>query len=339
MSSEVNATGQSSRLLGAVALITLLLFWVTFLLKTNRWLAPAEVDMFDVVSEIFTIAFIVTSLGLNILLRTNTLESRSIYAGLCCLLVGHIHDLLDEFIIIEPQVIHLILENMANNLGILIVSYAMFKWANHYKQQLRVLNQQTVALTSASITDPLTNLYNRRFCNSDFQQQLEDNIAGGAVYSVVMLDLDRFKQFNDTYGHPEGDKLIRHAADCIRAAIRDEDFAFRYGGEEFLVVINSNAEAAMRVAERIRSSYQDSHFRVQDDVITKSVSIGVAELDIRDGFSCALTKADAALYRAKHSGRNKVVLAETGGASLRHPMSASEGLVPSAAGANTSKVS
>ena len=122
-----------------------------------------------------------------------------------------------------------------------------------------------------------------------------------------MIDLDRFKEINDNYGHLEGDKLIIHMADIIRCEIRDKDYAFRYGGEEFLVILDGGMDVAERVAERIRARYESSHYEIDGREIVKSTSVGVVEYQPRDSFDVAIDLADKALYQAKNAGRNQVI--------------------------------
>lgn len=288
-------------------LMLILLSWSVWILQNNVALAAELINYNDVVSEIFAISFILMMLITNIRIRSNSSNSLMFFVGLACLLVGHVHDLMDEFVDIQPQWLSLILENIANNLGIIIVSVAIFKWSNRYKQQLKILQKQKIELTKASNTDSLSNLYNRHFLNTEFITQIKCTYDVSKKLSLLMIDLDRFKEINDNYGHLEGDKLIIHMADIIRDEIRDKDYAFRYGGEEFLVVLDGGMDIATLVAERIRQRYEASDYVIDGKSIVKSTSVGVVEYQPRDSFDMAVDLADKALYQAKHSGRNQVV--------------------------------
>ena len=288
-------------------LLVLLLGWSVWVLQSNVTFPADAINYYDVVSEIFSIAFIMMMLTVNIRLTSDSSVSIMIYGSLCCLLVGHCHDLMDEFVNISPPWISFIFENVAKNLGIVIVTIAIFRWSSRYKKQFQVLQKQQVALTKASNTDSLSTLYNRRFLYSEFIDQIQCRYDPNKRLSLIMVDLDHFKQVNDKYGHLEGDKLIIHIADIIKAAIRQNDFAFRYGGEEFLIILDSDINAAKNIAERIRGNYADSDYEINGVELEKSTSIGIVEYQPKDNFELAVDTADKALYRAKNSGRNRVV--------------------------------
>lgn len=291
-------------------LLILLLSWSVWILQSNVALPTQTINYYDVVSEIFSISFILIMLTINIRLTSDSSISLMVYSGLCCLLVGHAHDLMDEFVFIDPPWINLMFENVANNLGIVIVTIAIFRWSARYKKQLQALQKQKVELTKASNTDSLSTLYNRRFLHTEFIEQIKCSYTPTKQLSLIMVDLDRFKQVNDTYGHLEGDKLIVHMASIIKAEIRDNDYAFRYGGEEFLIILNGSIEKARKVAERIRVSYADSDYQIDGVKLIKSTSIGIVEYQPKDNFELAVDIADKALYQAKNTGRNRVICAE-----------------------------
>lgn len=289
-----------------VVLLVTLSIWLIFLLHMNADTALQKVNYNDVVSEVFAIGFVLLLLGVNMRLESDTPESKLMFVGFCCMLVGHGHDLLDEFVEINPDWISLILENIATNLGIVVVAVAVFHWSGRYKEQVSLLNKQKEILTDVSNTDPLTKLHNRRFLNNEFIQKMltgNDN----NIRTLLLLDLDRFKSVNDNYGHATGDKLIVLIADVIKSEIREQDYAFRYGGEEFLVVLNCNREIAYKVAERIRIDFEKASFEVDGEQLAKSTSIGLFELPSGMGFEQALEITDKALYRAKQNGRNRIV--------------------------------
>ncbi|MBI3575124.1 MAG: diguanylate cyclase, partial [Gammaproteobacteria bacterium] len=160
-------------------------------------------------------------------------------------------------------------------------------------------------------TDALTGLYNRR----EFELRLAEEHRRAAryakPYALMMLDIDHFKQINDTYGHPAGDAVLKTLADILRKQLRDVDVAARYGGEEFVVVFPEiGGGAAKPVAERVRRAVAATPFRLPDGrEIGVTVSIGVSCYP-----NCAGTpqevvdRADQALYVAKEAGRNRVVL-------------------------------
>lgn len=309
--SNISSTSETknkslTKITGLVVVLLILTVWLAILLRMNEETSVLNVNYNDVVSEVFAIAFILLLLGVNMQIDAESKEGDIIYLGFCCMLVGHGHDLVDEFVNVEPAWILLVLENVMNNLGIVIVAIAVFKWASRYKEEVESLNQQKAILTDVSNTDPLTRLHNRRFLNNEFIQKL---LAGNqsSIRTILLVDLDRFKSVNDSYGHSVGDRLIVHMANLIKDEIRDEDYAFRYGGEEFLVVLNCNREVGYKVAERIRKDFQDSEFEVEGQNLSKSTSIGLFEIPVGMSFEKAIDIADKALYKAKEDGRNRIV--------------------------------
>ncbi|TDY02813.1 diguanylate cyclase [Thiohalophilus thiocyanatoxydans] len=156
-----------------------------------------------------------------------------------------------------------------------------------------------------SVHDSLTGHANRRHLEVNLKREWAAARRGTNMLSVIMLDLDHFKNYNDTHGHPEGDKLLIQVADIIRQCIREEDLPVRYGGEEFLILLrNKDRQQAADVAERLRSRIE------QQTEIT--VSVGVAVFSENDDDPWKMIKrADNALYAAKQNGRNQVITQET----------------------------
>jgi diguanylate cyclase (GGDEF)-like protein len=161
------------------------------------------------------------------------------------------------------------------------------------------------ALLSA-LVDPLTGVNNRAAMDVVLRREVELARRRGSSLAVILLDIDHFKQVNDTYGHPTGDACLQAVAHCVQDSIRLSDLLFRCGGEEFLVLLSqTEPEGAAQLAERIRHNV--SQMRLP--AIGKhrlTVSLGVAELGVHDGVADVYERADRALYQAKHGGRNRV---------------------------------
>ena len=176
-----------------------------------------------------------------------------------------------------------------------------------YQTRLRQLNMQ---LQSQAITDPLTGLYNRLALNQQLNQAVAQCHRSGESLSLLLIDADHFKSYNDRFGHQVGDDILRQLAKVIRSTVRASDTAARYGGEEFVVILPATDGAgALALAERMRMQVQNS--RCGDCDLT--VSIGVASRPAnhrRCTVDLLIQDADAALYRAKGTGRNRVVAAE-----------------------------
>ena len=171
----------------------------------------------------------------------------------------------------------------------------------------KALEQELIELT---ITDALTGLYNRRHFLTVLQKELDRVDRTKSTCSILMIDLDQFKSFNDTYGHSEGDRLLREVADTIRASIRSMDFPFRFGGEEFVILLpETGAAGAMACAERFRNRLCERDFYpVPGGVpVTVTASIGIVEYRDGDDIEAMVRFADIAMYAAKTAGRNRSV--------------------------------
>jgi len=173
------------------------------------------------------------------------------------------------------------------------------------------LNERNVALETLSATDPLTGLHNRRKMRDALNAELARHSRHGRPFSLMMIDVDFFKKYNDTYGHPEGDGLLKRVGEILSSSLRTNDFAARYGGEEFLVLLpDQDQKGALEVAERIR---QRIAVETEDEVNQRkavTVSVGVATFpEAGRTANVLLSNADAALYRAKNKGRNCVATA------------------------------
>jgi diguanylate cyclase (GGDEF)-like protein len=162
-----------------------------------------------------------------------------------------------------------------------------------------------------SMVDGLTNLYNRAWLNDFLPQLVASAQATGQPLSLIMLDIDHFKKFNDSHGHLQGDQALRTAAQVLIGALRPTDFAVRYGGEEMMVVLpDTNVQVAEAVAgrlcQRMRDAVVFSDMRLPLPHVTSS--FGVAALAPHQDDTALIACADAALYRAKEAGRNCVMV-------------------------------
>jgi len=171
-----------------------------------------------------------------------------------------------------------------------------------YQDQLREDLDRSLEL---AVTDPLTGLRNRRY----IRRHLESLLRGSGA-AVLLLDVDRFKSINDTFGHDAGDSVLREVARRLKAHLRSADIISRYGGEEFLVALSAEAgDHAARTAERLRLAISADPFLIGSVCLSVSASIGLAIAPAGMPAAKAICAADAALYRAKASGRNRVEVA------------------------------
>ncbi len=178
----------------------------------------------------------------------------------------------------------------------------------HLNSELREANEK---LHHISTEDSLTGLYNRRHFDDRIEQEIARTLSFGRDLALAMVDIDFFKNYNDSIGHPAGDKALATIGEFIRKSIRETDLAFRYGGEELVIIMpETTRESAISVAERIRGAVEKQPFDGESSQPNGSltVSIGVAVLEggskNKEEFVSA---ADKALYKAKSLGRNKVV--------------------------------
>ncbi|MES9873517.1 MAG: GGDEF domain-containing protein [Candidatus Sedimenticola sp. 6PFRAG7] len=159
-----------------------------------------------------------------------------------------------------------------------------------------------------AMIDPLTGARNRASMDSTMRREIELARRHDSPLSIILLDIDHFKGINDTYGHLHGDKALSSIAQCAEKTIRESDLLFRYGGEEFLILLtNTGSQGANLLAERIRIAVEDvTHIPNSDQRIT--ASLGVTTLQDDDDQKIIFKRVDDALYQAKKSGRNKVII-------------------------------
>lgn len=175
---------------------------------------------------------------------------------------------------------------------------------------LEIQNRQ---LREQAFCDPLTSLYNRRFFDDSMQREIDRSCRRGTPMGVLFVDVDRFKQLNDTCGHQFGDTVLARLGAIISKNVRTADIAARYGGEEFVVLAVDASESGLQIlAERIRQAVEAENFNHDDAVVPVTVSVGATFASLRRGdqslASQILESADAAMYESKRSGRNCVTM-------------------------------
>lgn len=175
------------------------------------------------------------------------------------------------------------------------------------KELLNALEEAKNEVEEASKIDPGTGLYNRYVFSAQTIDLINNARADGTPLSVMMADLDHFKRVNDTFGHLEGDNVLKNFASLIKQCIRSEDVAIRYGGEEFLIFLpGTDLPRAKIVAERLRASAEEKMVLPDNSHLT--VSIGLVKFNPKETRTQCIQRADEALYTAKETGRNQVVV-------------------------------
>lgn len=193
-----------------------------------------------------------------------------------------------------------------------LISRTYLKWSqlmqDHFKQFeeiTQILQQKNRHLTQLATKDTLTEIHNRHMFTELFSQELSILKRQNTKFSLMMIDLDHFKQVNDTYGHNIGDYVLKNFVTLVVSTIREADVFARWGGEEFVLLLrNTGCDEAYRVGEKIRNLVESQLF---DEVGHITCSIGITEVYPDDSLISAIERADGALYAAKDSGRNQTI--------------------------------
>ena len=203
---------------------------------------------------------------------------------------------------------------------IMLLSFFIFKsinlTQNRLKQVVNELHVSNKKLKNASYTDALTSLYNRRYFNLIYERELRRAKRSKSTISFMMLDIDFFKQYNDTYGHLEGDKALISVAKILNSLLqRPDDYVFRLGGEEFGVLLSqSTKESASHMAQKINNAVIEAEIPHAGSKVNKYLSISIGLVVVHPTMDLnnekLLSEADKNLYEAKESGRNRYVVSE-----------------------------
>lgn len=181
-----------------------------------------------------------------------------------------------------------------------------------YKERARELRAVMEKLEEVSITDDLTQIYNHRYLISRLHYEFERAKRYGVIISLIMLDIDHFKVYNDNNGHLAGDDALRRVAQLIHGAIRETDIVGRYGGEEFAVILlHADMIQMAEVAERIRRTIEEAPFPNEEVQPMGKITVSIGGSCLSGGMMTIedlIKSADEALYRAKGNGRNQVAL-------------------------------
>jgi len=179
-------------------------------------------------------------------------------------------------------------------------------------EEVDILRNNLQALNKEAFTDKLTAIPNRRAFDKKIEHLYDDYHNEQQVFSLLLIDIDHFKQFNDTHGHTVGDRVLKYVAGVMTGGIKGDDMLARYGGEEFVVLLpNTCYEDAIAVGNHIREKVSSNKLvdnNAQQKVLGYvTVSIGVAAINEKDDFESIVERADKALYLAKERGRNTVI--------------------------------
>jgi diguanylate cyclase (GGDEF)-like protein len=179
-----------------------------------------------------------------------------------------------------------------------------------YKEKLREIEMMKEEALRLSYTDDLTGVYNHRFFIEQLTLEMERHRRYSTPLSLLMVDIDYFKDYNDTNGHLAGDQVLKAIAVLIRRGVRQTDILARYGGEEFAaILINAGREKALEIAERVRRNVADTHLPNEDGQPNGDLTVSGGVATFSSSISTLtdlIREADHALYRAKKAGRNRI---------------------------------
>ena len=189
-------------------------------------------------------------------------------------------------------------------------SHTLNEELEEHKKNSLILAEKLEQSQAQALVDPLTNVLNRSAYNLKMVQLTHEFKRYNEEWALLMLDIDRFKKFNDDFGHKLGDKVLKSVAGTVSDSIRASDQIFRYGGEEFVVILGRiNAKTATQLAEKICRQVEKDYFVDGDKKFQVTISIGGAIVSKDDTEMSLFERADKAMYRAKNNGRNQVVMA------------------------------
>ena len=234
-----------------------------------------------------------------IFFEKNEFKNKFLYhlriTGIIVFFAGYFQDFMDEFYELEGILGEL--DSIFVPIGLVTISASVVLGFAEEKRRNRVLFNQ-------SRRDSLTGLYNKRYLQEKLKEMLDDAEAESATMSLAFIDVDNFKSINDTYGHEKGDEILESIGEIISRFIRSSDYAFRYGGDEFVIIFSGiKSTKAVEVIERIRKYLIDSLGEVK-----LTISSGVADYKKDERYDEWVSRADGAMYFSKKNGKNKTTL-------------------------------
>ncbi len=296
---------QSKGLPSAIALVSAIVLAIVIAASSTR-LDESAWNWVDLASETLFVAMVFAWIAITSRLALRPRTAWLLQGGLLLILLGGIADALDEIYDI-PALLSGAFENVGFPAGMLMVTVSLYWLVQDYARTLAALRGEKELFEARSVSDAQTTLLNRRAFDGSLASLMAAAAQTRRPLSLLVLDLDNFKQFNDTYGHPEGDKVIAAAGQVIRRCIRATDVGCRYGGEEFAVILpEAGHDEAMRVAERIRKEFALTAFEPRPgEKVSKTLSVGLASLQPNDSPEALFDRADGALYAAKRMGKDR----------------------------------
>lgn len=293
--------------------LTRLLPWVvavgcTLLVLAMMLSAPPisrdKVDFGDFASEGICLFMVLVWLTITARLDLKARIAVPLLGGFTLLALGAVEDLLDEVFTTSQW---LALENLGMPAGTLLVGIGLYFWGREHQWAKLRLRQEKDVFRSWSERDELTRLFNRRHFDTVASGLLSAAKSSRHRLALAIADIDDFKRYNDTLGHPAGDRVLQAAGEALKRAVRKADLCFRIGGEEFAVILpDCSPQSAAEIGERIRRAFETLPVPAAGAQLRPTVSVGIAFLRLADNLQSLVKRADEAMYRAKKSSKNRV---------------------------------
>lgn len=226
---------------------------------------------------------------------------RNLYVnGSIIFYTGALQNVMDEIYELEGPLSQL--DKVLMPIGLMLISIGIvLSIKNERKQHFRI--------SQKSMKDPLTKLYNRRYLEEKLESILDRSIEVNYEISIAFIDIDNFKKINDTEGHLKGDEILKYIGELINSSIRGSDYAFRYGGDEFLIVYqNTSSEIALKITERIKNNFKKN---ILFNNYSLTLSSGIASYQKPENYKDFIQRADQAMYSSKINGKDRITLASS----------------------------
>ncbi|MGZ4968089.1 MAG: GGDEF domain-containing protein [Methylobacter sp.] len=211
-----------------------------------------------------------------------------------------------------PEIRTVLTEIIAGTKSLAETSMTLQMQLDESKKEMQLLRQELAHARESAKTDALTGLLNRRAFDQKLHEHIEAHRRNNIDLCLLILDIDHFKQVNDTFGHQTGDNVLRYTANLMKQHITEQHYAARYGGEEMAIIMpNTPLNKAMEVAEKIRTALAKHPLKLKGSkksIGKVTMSIGISSFKTDDSIESLIERADKAMYRAKDNGRNQIMI-------------------------------
>ena len=289
----------------AVILLGSICFSLLNLYNESPFRAKANIEWHDIIAQWFIIFILLGWVKITIRSKTTSKTYNNFFFG-CANLIWLMTIKFFGELFVEQTSILTIFELLFAVSGLLLITLGLMSWSKDFQTVIENLKISTSNYRVLSERDPLTGLLNR----GQFDPIIKHVVEQKHALSLILVDLDHFKSINDQYGHPIGDSVIKRTSKLLSAHLRDKDYAFRLGGEEFaMLFVQCPQEVVEQRAQTILKTLANEQFFTDNhEVFSITASLGVVHLGINEHPSTIYRRADSALYQAKANGRNQVLV-------------------------------